>query len=96
MKTSLLINLPAVVVGTIVAAVFAPANDSAPLGFAIPFVFPLWFAIGSWLDNKGWRRHAAAKRNGFSRVVPSLLRSVAGLFFLVGVSGTYEIPTQDG
>jgi hypothetical protein len=49
-KVSLIVNLPAMFLATIFAAVLFPRSDTAWMYISIVFVPLVWFVLGRWLD----------------------------------------------
>src|SRR5450755_2880166 len=74
-KIALLLELPAMFVATLIAAVLYPLNEAAWLYTSIPFVPLVWYAIGRWLD--GLLGYSARLR--LPQILRGLLAVPAGL-----------------
>jgi hypothetical protein len=62
-KFTIVLDLPAFILGTFFAAIFLPQNDGAILRASIPFVPLLWYCIGRWLDGiLGYRQRLRLPR----------------------------------
>jgi hypothetical protein len=90
LKTAIVLNLPAVFLGIIVAAILQRTGDSAVIGFASCFVPILWNRIGLWIDRQ-FGLAAPRKRLLLSSVLRFLFRLLAGFLLIAMVlSLTFE------
>ena len=90
LKTAIVLNLPAIFLGIIVAAILQRTGDSAVIGFASFFVPILWNRIGLWIDRQ-LGLSVPRKRLLLSSVLRFLLRLLAGFLFIAMVlSLTFE------
>lgn len=49
-KAALILNLPAMFLAVLIAAVFSPRNETAEMYLSIVFVPLVWYAVGRWID----------------------------------------------
>jgi hypothetical protein len=93
-KIALILELPAMFVATLFAAVLFPLNETAWLYTSIPFVPIVWYAIGRWLDGLlGYRA-----RFRVPKILRGLLAVPAGVVLclsLVGFTPLYHHRTVD-
>ena len=96
LKTAIVLNLPAIFLGGVVASILRREGDTAVIAFASFFVPILWNRIGMWIDRQvGFA--APGKRTLLSSVLRILLGSLAGFIFIVMVlSVMFETRHLDG
>jgi len=96
LKTAVALNLPAVFLGGIIAAILHRSSDSAVIGFASFFVPILWNRIGLWIDRQIGVA-APGKWPRLSSALCFLLGALAGVIFIVMVlSAAFEARHLDG